>query len=192
MLDLTKRDHTIKLIEWLRSWGCRQFKTEDSEMSINNLTDWYINNSKLLPYPELHLIDSEKIFFNLTENIFNKLRDTKISERYNSTSEVNVGPVGAAKILFALRPNFYSPWDRPICQSKGYQLDGSDYIRYLHDIKNTLVEFRNECNKSGLNILDLIKITNRSISTLPKLIDEYNWVTITKKCIPLEIIALIK
>jgi hypothetical protein len=192
VLDLNEREHLVILLEWLRSWGCRQFKTDDTDMSIKYLTDWYAKDSKLLPDPGLHLLDGDRIQFDLTTGIFNRLQNTKISERYNSTSDVNVGPVGAAKILFALRPNFYSPWDRPICQSKGYQLDGNGYIKYLKDIQVTLSELEIECKEGGFKIFDLVKITNRPISTLPKLIDEYNWVTITNKCIPSEIIRLIK
>jgi hypothetical protein len=192
ILDLTDREHLKRLLEWLRSWGCRQFKTDDTEMSIKALNGWYLRDSKYLPDPDVFLHNAEKKYLELTEKIFNRLRDTKISERYNSTSEVNVGPVGAAKILFALRPNYYSPWDRPICQSKGYQLNGNGYVKYLQDIQKTLYGLKNECVENGLTIHDLIKITNRSISSLPKLIDEYNWVTITKNCIPSDIIGLLK
>jgi hypothetical protein len=161
-------------------------------MSIKALNEWYLVHSKYLPAPDIFLHNAEKRYLDITEVMFNRLRDTKISERNNSTSEVNVGPVGAAKILFALRPNFYSPWDRPICQSKGYMLDGTDYVKYLQDIQTTLYELKNECIENGLTIHDLIKITNRSLSSLPKLIDEYNWVTITKNCIPSDIIGLLK
>lgn len=191
-LDLSFKDHSLKLLDWLRSWGCRQFKTDDTEMSIKNLTDWYLRNSKFLPDPKLNLLDGDEIHFDITSSIFDRLQNTKISERYNATSEVTVGPVGAAKILFALRPNFYSPWDRPICQGKGYQLDGHGYIEYLKDIQETLKALETECKGRGLELADLIKITNRPISTLPKLIDEFNWVTITNKCIPSEILRLIK
>ena len=192
MMDLNKREHIIKLLEWLRSWGCRQFKTDDTEMSIKYLTDWYSNDSKFLPDFGLHLLDGNRIQLDITTDIFNRLQSTKISERYNSTSDVTVGPVGAAKILFALRPNFYSPWDRPICQNKGYPLDGRGYIRYLKDIQETLEGLQKECKVMGIELNDLIKITNRPISSLPKLIDEYNWVTITNKCIPSEIMRLIR
>lgn len=192
LLDLNIREHIVKLLEWLRSWGCRQFKTDDTEMSIKYLTDWYSKDSRFLPNPKLHLLDGDRIQLDLTAGMFNRLQNTKISERYNSTSDVTVGPVGAAKILFALRPNFYSPWDRPICKRKGYQLDGLGYIKYLKDIQETLFVLKKECKENGLNIYDLVKITNRPISSLPKLIDEYNWVTITNKCIPSEIMQLIK
>lgn len=191
-LDLRIRNHTEKLLEWLRSWGCRQFKTDNTVMSIENLTDWFLKNYTFLPDPEIGLLDSDEIHFNITTQIFNRLQNTKISERNNSTSEVTVGPVGAAKILFALRPSFYAPWDRPICQGKGYQLDGQGYVEYLKDIQETLQLLEVECEGNDLGLSDLIKMTNRPISTLPKLIDEFNWVAITKKCIPADILKLLK
>src|SRR5690606_19371633 len=137
-----------------------------------NLTDWFLKNYTFLPNAGIGLLGSDEIHFNITAQIFDRLQSTKISERNNSTSEVTVGPVGAAKILFALRPNFYAPWDRPICQGKGYRLDGQGYVDYLKDIQETLKVLEVECMGKDLGLADLIKITNRPISTLPKLIDE--------------------
>jgi len=162
-------------------------------MSVKALEQWYKQNFKKLPEPDFLLISPNHYnYFSTTKEIFNKLMHTKIAERYNATSEVTVGPVGAAKILFALRPNFYAPWDRQICQNKGYNLDGIGYIKYLNDIKSILLDLQNECFQNNKQITDLINITNRTLSSLPKLIDEYNWVTITKNCIPSEIIELLE
>jgi hypothetical protein len=191
-INLNQRDHTIILIHWLRGWGCRQFKTENNEMSIKNIMEWYSLDSSNLPVFELQLIHCNDDSLNKTSGIFNRLSNTKISERRrnNKNIDVTVGPVGAAKILFALCPNFYSPWDKPICIKKGYQSNGISYVKFLNDIKQSLKELKAECDQKGYNIEDLPKKIDRPNSTLTKIIDEYNWVTLTRQCNPLEILRL--
>ena len=191
-LNLTIRDHTIRLIQWLRGWGCRQFKNENDEMSIQNIMSWHSSYSIDLPAYDLYLLDSNENILNKTARIFDTLSNTKISERQQNDRkiDVSVGPVGTAKILFALRPKFFSPWDKPICEKKQYQFNGISYIKYLNDIKETLTELEIECRKNGFEINELPLKINRNISTLPKIIDEFNWVTITRNCDPLEILKI--
>jgi hypothetical protein len=191
-LDLIIRDHTVKLIQWLRGWGCRQFKNENDELSIQNLISWYSSDSVSLPTYDSYLLNSTEKILKNSVRIFDKLSNIKISERLqnNRNIDVSVGPVGAAKILFALRPNYYSPWDKPICEKKHYQFNGNSYVKYLNDIKDTLEELEIECRLNGFEINELPQKINRPISTLPKIIDEYNWVTITRNCDPVEILKI--
>lgn len=191
-LNLSQKDHIVSLIQWLRSWGCRQFKIENDEMSIQNLMNWYSSYSIDLPDCDLYLLYSSENIFNKSAGIFDKLSNTKISEKQHNDRKINVsvGPAGAAKILFALRPNFYSPWDRAIREKKQYKPNGNSYVKYLNDIKETLAELQIECKQNGFDISELPQKLNRKISTLPKIIDEYNWITITKKIDPLDILKL--
>jgi hypothetical protein len=154
--------------------------------------NWYSKDSLNLPSFEQQLIYCDEETISRTSGIFNRLSTTKISERYRDYNcfDVSVGPVGAAKILFALRPNFYSPWDKPICVKKGYQSNGESYVKYLKDLKKTLKEIETKCIQSGYRLEDLPQKINRPNSTMTKIIDEYNWVTITRNCDPSEIISL--
>jgi hypothetical protein len=96
--------------------------------------------------------------------------------------DVIFGPVGTAKIFFALRPNALMPWDRAIIG--GLKLKGSagSYRQYLQKATKWLNDLNGKCQKQGFTLADLPSQVGRSTSSLPKLIDEYLWVTITKKC----------
>lgn len=36
-LNLSKKEHVKALIKWLRSWGCRQFKNDNENISIGSI-----------------------------------------------------------------------------------------------------------------------------------------------------------
>lgn len=191
-INLTQKEHTKKLIEWLRNWGCRQFKKENEELSIANLMTWFSKYSNKLPHYNTMLLKCTEEALKGYPEIFDSLSNTIIAERImkNKNTNVTVGPVGASKILFALRPNLFAPWDTPIYKYYKYKSTGESYINYLKNIKQQLEILQGECRSKGLNIDDVPKNIGRNISTLPKIIDEYNWVTITRKCRTEEIIKL--
>jgi len=118
----------------------------------------------------------------------------KIAEAYDSLSnivastrsnkngryEVKVGPTGAAKILFAIRPHSMLPWDAPIRNGLNYGGDSEQYVKFLRQTKMILIRLATECHKAGFNLEDLPNKIDRKDSSVPKLIDEYFWVTITQ------------
>jgi len=126
--------------------------------------------------------------------IFNNLANKIASKRKLNKKKiiVKVGPVGASKILFALRPNVFPPWDTPICKELKYTMSGEGYVIYLKDVQNHLLTLNRECHSSKISINNLPVILKREKSSLPKLIDEYNWITITKKINPQQLINLMK
>jgi len=95
---------------------------------------------------------------------------------------VSVGPTGAAKILFAIRPNALVAWDDSIREHYGYDGSGASYLAYLHRVRSILEELKDACNRNGFTLPQLPKQLGRNNSTVPKLIDEYYWVTIAKGC----------
>jgi len=183
-LDLNVNDQIIDLIKWLRSWGCRQFKNDCEDISIFSIKDWYKTNSLKIPNNDC-LIDydldknKEKII-----QIFDDLSNRFASNRKikNKIIEVRIGPVGAAKILFALRPNLFSPWDTPIYNHLKSEGNGSGYIMYLREIQENLKYLKIESERKSINWANIFTYLNREHNSHPKLIDEYFWVTITKGC----------
>jgi len=53
-------------------------------------------------------------------------------------------------------------------------------------VRDEVAQLRNEAAQLGIPPEDIPGELGRPTSTLPKLIDEYNWVTITKNLIPPE------
>jgi hypothetical protein len=92
-----------------------------------------------------------------------------------------VGPVGAAKTLYILRPNIFPPWDRGIMRRLGYEESGSEYRRYLSGVAQQLHELSRD---TGIPVPQLPREVGRPESSPAKLIDEFNWVAITNGCLP--------
>lgn len=191
-LDPNKTEHVIALIKWLRSWGCRQFKKDNEDISIEGIMDWYRSKESRIPRRNVCLMD-----YDLDKNkksiidVFDTLSESKVAmkQQRGYKSDVHMGPVGTAKTLFALRPNLFSPWDKKIYESAEFKLkgNGSGYVEYLSKVKKELEEIRGSLKNTNINWNELFDYLQKEHKSYPKLIDEYYWVTITKGCDPLEI-----
>lgn len=183
-LDLSDEDHRQALITWLNQWGCRQFSRECHELASNEILQWYMECKDMLPAvdADLHLMSSQEI--ELVSKSYAKLAGKTACHKARGTKTISVtiGPTGAAKILFALRPKSLVPWDEPIRAELKLDASERSYCRYHMDIKKFLIELESQCTEQGFSLHDLPTILNRRDSTTPKLIDEFYWVTITKKC----------
>lgn len=190
-LDLTKEPHRKSLLTFLNSWSCRQFVVAHHDQAAKQIEEWHQKfSSKIFPTDTSllsltnHELDTVEEAYNDLVNRFAAKKTLKgKGEKKGVDKEVDVrfGPVGTAKIFFALRPNALMPWDDAIID--GLKLDDSSgsYRRYLEKGKEWLNELSEECKKQGFALADLPNMVGRPKSTLPKLIDEYLWVTVTNK-----------
>jgi hypothetical protein len=104
------------------------------------------------------------------------------------TIKISIGPVGAAKILFALRQEFFPPWDNKIIEHFNFTKDSQGYFEYLIKLKSDLEKLRDSCKKSEVQFDKLPQILKRPKTTLTKLADEYWFISLTRACVPSEII----
>lgn len=189
-LELNNPRHIKDLIEWLRSWGCRQFKKDNEDISINSIRDWYESKESKIPNRSNYLID-----YDLSKNkrliteIFDDLSKRKAAVRHRKNTEIDVriGPVGTAKTLFALRPDLFSPWDKPIYNKLALEDNGSGYVDYLSKIQKELGEIRHSLKDTNIKWHELFEYLEKRHNSYPKLIDEYYWITITNRCEPSKI-----
>ena len=56
------------------------------------------------------------------------------------------------------------------------------YAEYLGLVRQDLEELGKVCVRHGHILSDLSELLGRPTSSLPRLIDEYHWVTITRGC----------
>jgi len=96
---------------------------------------------------------------------------------------VSFGPTGAAKILHALRPEALLPWDEPIRKRLRLSGDGASYRRFVVRTQALLRHLVEEAGTYGIGPRALPATIGRPESSLPKLIDEFLWVTITRKVV---------
>jgi len=183
--DIKIAEHRIELLKWLNKWGCRQFAKNYHRLASEEIRTWYEQfNGLLFPTRKtlLELSDDEAA---VASKAYADLAERKASKRNTKSggkSDVMIGPTGAAKILFAIRPNALPPWDDPI--RPRLKLDGSakSYVSYLGIVKREIEELGKACERNGYSLLDLPKLVDKPTSSLAKLIDEYFWVTISRKC----------
>jgi len=184
-INLQLEEHQMLLLDWLNDWGCRQFAKKYHLLAAQEISEWYKDIN-----PQLFSINTELLSltdddFALIEKVYTKLVSRTASKRKSakgSEFRVEVGPTGAAKILFALRPNALIPWDIPIRDKFNLDDSAHSYCAYLRIAKDYLEELKPDCIKFGFTITDLPEIFNRPVSSVAKLMDEYFWVTISRKC----------
>jgi hypothetical protein len=171
------------LIKWLNKWGCRQFALKHHSLASNALLKWYQMFAECLPPANANLWELTDGEIDDCADIFSRLAGARASiRRYKIRSvSVKVGRTGAAKILFAIRPKVFPPWDGPIRKQKGYT-GSAGYVRFLKDTKAVILDLKRQCERNKISIEDLPIKLGRPRCTVPKLIDEYYWVTITNGC----------
>ncbi|MGA2235635.1 MAG: hypothetical protein ABSG23_09185 [Terriglobales bacterium] len=179
--DLTQEPHRKSLLKFLNSWGCR-IKKADHDAAATQIKEWYDGiSSKLFPTSTglLSLTDSD---LDTVEEAFKGLADRP------STTRKTFAAVPTAKVLFVLRPNALIPWDNKMLRH--FRLNGSaaSYRQHLLWARERLQDLSVECTKRGFALADLATKIERPKSTLPKLIDEYLWVTVTNKFQPKQLI----
>jgi hypothetical protein len=177
------REQGRALMIWLNKWGCRQFAKDHHDFALDELTKWA--DSKLISLP-----DSQSILIDLADaalvaaaSAYEELRSRIAGQKRSggSTISVRFGPTGAAKILYALRPECFPPWDDAI--RAHFDWDGSDasYRRFLNKVKTEIMELASDADRAGISVRDISRIVGRADSSLPKLVDEYYWITITRQ-----------
>jgi hypothetical protein len=182
-INLSDSNHRNALIKWLNQWGCR-YKKEDHEMLSESIATWILYNGSNLPQVNVNLWELNKDDLIKIGQAYEDLAGRYASYQISGEKKVlkRIGPTGASKILFAIRPNCLIPWDDPIRAQFGFNeiyYASSSYIDYL---QYSCSLFSKLCSRYNFNLLDLPKQLDRPQSTVPMIIDHYYWITVTRKC----------
>jgi hypothetical protein len=184
-LDPYNPSHQDVLFKWLNDWGCRQFSTaHHATVAAPSLVAWASKWLTALPPDDVPLDAIDQAQFDQIGQAYGDLRARQAGTRTlsnGSTSNVEYGPVGAAKTLFAIRPNLCAPWDEFTLTRLGFDRSAASYSKYLQLV---LSQLREVAIQAGIEIAGLPALVGRAESTPPKLIDEYYWVTITRGFVP--------
>ena len=178
-------DHQAVLFKWLNNWGCRQFSTaHHASIAAPSLVTWANNWLTTLPPIEAQLEELDTAQIAQIGLAYGALRPQLAGTRTlqsGATSNVEYGPVGAAKTLFALRPNICPPWDLYTLSKLGFDYSAASYSKYMQRVRSDL---EGVATQTGVSVAELPALVGRADSTPPKLIDEYYWVTITRGFTP--------
>jgi hypothetical protein len=188
--DLANELHRRALLKWLNEWGCRHIAKDYHNHAAQQMEEWYHEFSGRLFGTEHRLQQLNDQDFIVVEDAYRNLCARIAAYRFsgNGRSEkpVRFGATATAKLLFAIRPEGLIAWDGPIAKAYDCDTTAESYVRFLRRIQAIILELEAACNMHGLCLRTLPDRIGRSNSTVPKLIDEYHWVTITNKCRPRE------
>ena len=187
-LDFREPTHRKALLTWLNSWGCRQFAIDYHEQASESILEWARRWESSLPDSSWTLDRLSDEDIETVSGAYVDLLQRQASQRTRNRNVcgVRVGPTGAAKILFAARPSAFPPWDDPIRAKLGYDASQHSYRQYLMRVRHQIRQLCSEAAELGIAAQDIPREVGRPKSTLPKLADEYNWVTLTKDFSPPE------
>jgi len=184
--DLSNSEHRKALLKWLNQWGCRQFALDHHEHASGEILSWHNEHGPTLFPRDRNLWELSEAELASAGAAYESLssRIASYRKREGRAVPVSIGPTGAAKILFAIRPRALVPWDDPIRKSLGYENSQVSYLSFLRSVKSVLEGLAEACQRNGFQLADLPRLLQRSHSSVPKLIDEYYWITTTKQCSP--------
>jgi hypothetical protein len=182
--DFSDLDHIKKLLIWLNDWGCRQFALDYHDLASKEIKAWFESHKGELPSEGLCLRNMNEDDFAKAGKLYGSLMSKTASKKARNGREltITVGPTGAAKILFAIRPNAFVPWDIPMRNGLGYGNSPADYTGYLKYIQSVLGIVNEFCKEKGFEITELPEKLGRKNSPVTMLIDEYLWIKLTRKC----------
>ena len=185
--DMRIEENRQALIDWLNDWGCRNFYIKYHKLASEELYKWYQEHNLYLPEHTKNIWEFDENELDRIQLIYDSLvnRTASYAKTKSGKDKTNsFGDTPSSKILFALRPNGLIPWDGEMRKvfKKNYKINS--YKDFLKKVKCDVGELRISCRKNGFDINDIPSKLNRSSVTIPKLIDEYHWITITRKCKP--------
>jgi len=185
-LDLGTEIHRHALLRWLNSWGCRQFEKKDHPLASDELKEWAGRYMVRLPPPHQGLAELSEDALDEAAEAYGDLKGRRASarDRGSRSHPVTFGATGAAKGLYAFRPEALPPWDDPIRRHFCYDGSLGSYRQFLSSVQDQVRVLVQEADQFGIPASEIPKIVGRGDSSLPKLVDEYFWVTITKNCAP--------
>ncbi|MDO8549467.1 MAG: hypothetical protein Q7S39_04845 [Ignavibacteria bacterium] len=184
--DLNIPEHREALINWLNQWGCRQFALDYHKKASKRIFCWYDKYKEQLILEDKMLWELTKDDLKVISKMYDALAKKTASKkkRNNKYLNITIGPTGASKILFALRPNSMIPWDEPIRKMLKLNGDGNSYVEYLIRAKAEADSLFLSCKKNDVNPFDIPMIFGRHDASIAQLIGEYFWIVITRECCP--------
>ncbi len=185
-LDLTNTAHRRGLMDWLNDWGCRHLSKEYHNLASDSIQEWHQANSASLFTDEKPLWQLGDSDLEMAARAYGNLKDKPGAWRVRGgiRRQVHIGPTAASKVLFAIRPEALMPWDEAMRIS--FECDGSpeSYSKYLMEIRDLTLHIGNLCGSKGFQIDDLPHKLGRPHSTVLSLVNEYIWITETRKVKP--------
>lgn len=182
-IDLSNPAHRVFLLNWLNDWGCRHLSKKNHDIASSAILDWHNQE-------EVKLFSAGKALWELSDQemataaaAYSALKDRTgaCPTRGGQELQISIGPTAASKILFAIRTEALMPWDEAMRSEFGCDGSKESYFKFLAEIRKLTDRVGEFCEANGFNISELPHEIDRNNSTVLELINEYIWVTVTRK-----------
>jgi hypothetical protein len=179
--DLSVRAHREALLRFLRAWGCRHLRRDDTARSSRALASWWSRFGPTLPPETVPLTELDDAQLAALGQTYAALARSPAALRTSRGGEVPVsfGDTAAAKALFAIRPQAVPPWDEPMRRAFGWgRVDAEEYATFLAAVRGSLIGLT---QRMRVEPSELPAALDRPASSPVKIVDEFLWVRITRR-----------
>jgi hypothetical protein len=178
--DLSIRAHREALLRFLRAWGCRHLRRDDTGRSSRALASWWSRFGPTLPSATAPLTDLDDAQLAALGRAYAGLARSSAAFRASGRGDVPVsfGDTAAAKALFAIRPLAIPPWDEPMRKAFDWgRVDAEEYATFLAVVRGALNRL---ARRLKVEPSELPAVLDRPASSPVKLVDEFLWIRITR------------
>jgi hypothetical protein len=176
--DLSDPAHRAALLVWLNAWGCRIRCPRAGEASPfdDSVADWWARWRRRLPHHRARLATVTDRHIDAVAAAYGDLCERPVASTGRGAAR-RLGPTAAAKTLYVIRPRAVVPWDAAIAAGLHGDRSPRAFARHQEVGRAWAVALLAE---SGLREDRLVAGLGRPGSSLARLIDEYQYVTITR------------
>ena len=178
-VDLSDPAHRLAAITWLRAWGCRHLRRADTPLTDEALRTWWTTWNGSLPGDRATLTALVEADLVAAGRAYAALRATPAARRSVQGTDLDVafGDTATAKLLFAIRPLAFPPWDEAIRKAFGKPGGSDAYVRML---RLSAAALEGLAGRLAVPVGELPQILGRPESTPPKIVDEFLLIRIAK------------
>jgi hypothetical protein len=179
-LDLSVPAHREAILRFLRAWGCRHLRRDDTARSSKTLASWWSRFGPALPPGTVPLTDLDDAQLAALGRAYAALARSPAALRASRAGDVPVsfGDTAAAKALFAIRPLSVPPWDEPMRRAFGWgRVDAAEYATFLAAVRGALIGL---AERLRVEPSELPAELDRPASSPVKIVDEILWLRITR------------
>lgn len=180
-----------RLLIWLNKWGCRTILKDNYDLISENLRDFLERNKAVIEkFRGISIKNFERDEITKLEGFYDELKYIDAGHNKKKNKRYHIGTTGASKIMHILFPDLCVPWDSNIRREFGLKETGEDYIKFLEKMKKEVLGLEDSyitfCKKHKVakrNVNEFVRgiLNDKTEKSITKMIDEFNWITITKK-----------
>jgi hypothetical protein len=177
--DLNLAAHRAAAITWLRAWGCRHLRRADTARTDEAVRAWWAGWGPHLPGEDASLTGLTEDDLASAGRALEALRAAPAASRNVQGRDVDVGfgYTAAGKLLFAIRPLTFPPWDEQIRLAFGKPGGSAAYVRLL---RLSAAALDGLAERLSVPAGELPALLGRPASTPPKLVDEFLLARLTR------------